>query len=179
MNNIINNSKLLLLAAVLLFNSCKKDEPVHEHDNEEMKAMTLTFTEKTTNEQVAVTIDGTDTKTQSLTLKKGDYDLNLTLVDFDGHEIQQEIADDADEHQFFFVGPTQQQINFTYLDKQVGLKSNWKVLQTASNIPMKIVLMHGLSKGYVTAADWNNKNYQSIGGGTPDISVELTLNLIN
>jgi len=65
------------------------------------------------------------------------------------------------------------------LDKQVGLQSNWKVLQTASNIPMKIVLMHGLRKSAVTAADWNNKNYQILGGGTPDIAVNLTLNLID
>lgn len=179
MKKIINSSKLILVAAVLLFNSCKKDDPVHEHDNEEMKTMTLTFTEKTTNAKVEVIIDATDSKTQSLNLKKGNYDLDIKLKDFDGHEVQQEISDDADEHQFFFVGPTQEQISFTYLDKQVGLKSNWKVLQTASNIPMKIVLMHGLRKSAVTNADWNNQNYQSLGGGTPDIAVNLTLNLIN
>ena len=179
MKKIINSSKLILVAALLLFNSCKKDDPVHEHDNEEMKTMTLTFTEKTTNASVVVSIDATDKETKVLNLKKGNYDMNLKLYDFDGHEVQQEIADDADEHQFFFVGPTQEQINFTYLDKQVGLQSNWKVLQTASNIPMKIVLMHGLRKSAVTAADWNNKNYQILGGGTPDIAVNLTLNLID
>lgn len=181
MKKIIYGSKLILVAAVLLFNSCKKDDPVHEHDNEEIKTMTLTFTEKTTNTPIVVNIDPTnkDQKLTTLNLKKGNYDLNLKLYDFDGHEVQQEIAEDADEHQFFFVGPTQEQIGFTYLDKQVGLQSNWKVLQTASNIDMKIVLMHGLRKSAVTAADWNNKNYQSIGGGTPDIAVNLILNLID
>ncbi|AIM37741.1 hypothetical protein KO02_14455 [Sphingobacterium sp. ML3W] len=179
MKKIINSSNLVLIAAVLLFNSCKKDDPVHEHDNEEMKTMTLSFTEKTTNAKVEVIIDATDTKTQSLNLKKGNYDLDIKLKDFDGHEVQQEISDDADEHQFFFVGPTKEQITFTYLDQQVGLKSNWKVLDKASAIPMKIVLMHGLNKTKVTAADWNNSSYQSIGGGTPDISVNVTLNLID
>ena len=66
MKKIINSSKLVLIAAVLLFNSCKKDDPVHEHDNEEMKTMTLSFTEKTTNAKVEVIIDATDTKPQSL-----------------------------------------------------------------------------------------------------------------
>jgi len=179
MKKIINSSKLMLVAAVLLFNSCKKDDPVHEHDNEEIKTMTLSFTEKTTNEKVEVIIDATDTKTQTLTLKKGDYDLNLKLADFDGHEVQQEIIDDADEHQFFFVGPKKEQITFTYLDQKIGLKSNWKVLDKANAIPMKIVLMHGLNKTKTTAADWNNPSYQSIGGGTPDISVNVTLNLID
>ncbi|UIR57983.1 hypothetical protein LZQ00_09225 [Sphingobacterium sp. SRCM116780] len=179
MKKIIYSGKFLLLAILFIFNSCKKDEPVHEHDNEEMKTMTMTFVEKTTNENVTVSIDATDKETKVLTLKKGNYDMTMKLYDFEGHEVQQEILDDANMHQFFFVGPSQEQINFTYLDAQVGLTSNWKILQAANNIPMKIVLMHGLSKGYVTPTDWNSKNYQSIAGGTPDIAVNLTLNLID
>ncbi|MDM1294081.1 hypothetical protein HX021_07200 [Sphingobacterium sp. N143] len=169
---------LFVATFAVLFTSCKKDDPVHEHDNEEIQSIKFTFTDENSKEQVELSVNATDSKEKELILKKGgDYKLLINMYDFEGHEVTQEIKDDAEDHQFFFVGPTSDQVKFTYLDAQIGLASRWEIKQQAPAKPMNVVLMHGLNKQKVSPENWNSINYESLGGGTKDINVNVILTL--
>lgn len=169
---------LALLAAVtLLFSACKKDNPVHEHDNEEISTLTLTFTPQEGLDAPTKTLvfTSTDNANKELNLRQGSYKLAITAKDFDGHDITEEFVEHADEHQFFFVGPTKEQVAYAYSDANVGIEGIWNNLQVSNGIPVQVILMHGLNKQNVSAADWNNPDYFRIGGGTRDISISFNL----
>lgn len=173
----------IISAMLLVFTSCKKDDPVHEHDNEEIANLTLTFTRNDgrtdvpSEEKVSFLAGQTDQK--DITLHKGAYNLVITAFDLEGHPVHQEIAESADEHQFFFVGPTKEQVSYTYSDATVGLSGVWTALQTAERIPVDLVLMHGLNKSRVSAADWNNANYFNLAGGSVDVRASFTIKVID
>ncbi|MBP3942911.1 hypothetical protein J5U18_04915 [Sphingobacteriaceae bacterium WQ 2009] len=175
-NHVFRPLVALLVAAVSL-SSCKKDNPVHEHDNEEISRLELQFTPTTgmAAEPQTLVFTTADNANKEVTLKKGSYTLRIKAQDFDGHDITQEFIESAAEHQFFFVGPTAQQVSYSYLDANVGISGTWNNLQAASGIPVQVTLMHGLNKSKVSASDWNNPNYFSLAGGTRDIAVSFNL----
>ncbi len=174
-----------LLCTIILFN-CKKPEPIIV--NEEELITTLIYTLSSTSDTVVCKFKDVDgdggnaplnTVSKTLTpniLYKG----ALVLLDESGttpENINTEIEEEAEAHQFFFQNENALNITTTYDDidgnqKPIGLKTN---VQTgnASTGKLKITLRHAPNKNASNVAQGDLTN----AGGETDIEVEFNLNI--
>lgn len=199
-------NQLLLLASfslVLTFQSCSKDDPTPENDQEEVGGAQLIFTEV---EREAhgdhfhynpIEMPETDTVTFSgtpplapvgthLHLEVGKtYKLELVAKDYAGRETQKTFIDRDDIHQVFILGAPTGTLDYVYADKKedgtkvnVGVTGYLTVNSLSNTFVLNYILRHlnpGIKQN-ITALDWNNINYTSFSGATDlDLKVEVHL----
>ena len=190
-NQLLMNTKnkLYLIAFALVpfaFSSCSSDDPVPENDGELITDVTLTFQElDASNNPVGTPFDftasdaegieiGSTPTVETVTLAKGKkYQMTIEVYNsVAGEDITEEISEESDEHQFYFLGSAFVGTPIlTYLyDDQGGIKLGLKGLVTVAETPvsnngnMQILLRHALDKNYPGAENPNFTNYAQAGG---------------
>lgn len=169
-----------LLAPVLIFSACEKDDPVPEPPLEEYDGLTVTFTEvemhgdhhheienpetaeiKFRYENGSVIIDGSG----HIHLTAGKtYLQTITILD-DGRNINEDF--DPALHQFFFTGAPAGVLDYAYIDKDgegkgVGFRGYMNVLApTETGFDLKAALVHFHSAGSKPEIAWNDPDYAS------------------
>lgn len=196
-----NYAKLpLYLFAVLTlgFFSCESEEPVEENEGEVITDVILNFQEVDANnnpvgnpfsfkasDSQGIVVGGSPS-IETITLTKGKkYSMRIEVLNsIEGEDITQEILEEADEHQFFFLGSafTNNILSIAYNDEG-GIKLGVKTLLTVSSSPgtnntsMQVILRHDLDKNFPGATNPNFANYIQAGGESDlDITFPIILN---
>ncbi|SMG13652.1 hypothetical protein [Sphingobacterium psychroaquaticum] len=197
------NTILLLLAVLFVAQSCSKDDPTAEIDQEEVGGAKLIFTEvereahgdhyhynDIPNAEVeTVAFTGSNLAPAvgaHLHLEPGKtYRLSLVATDFMGRETQQTFVQRAAEHQAFILGAPTGSLTYVYADRDadnkkinVGVTGYLTIEKETSTFVFRYVMRH-LNTGVkdrITAADWNNTNFtQFTGANDLDLKVEAHL----
>jgi hypothetical protein len=196
---------LLLLAVLFALSSCTSDDPLPENEEELITDVTLIFTEVDANgntignpiEFTASDSEGIELgsspsiETISLTVGKR-YLLAIELYNsVENEDITEEILEEADEHQFFFLGTAfasssigSPVLTYTYDDEDddgnpIGLRGFVQVSSEPvfNNAQFRLVLRHDLNKNFSGANNPNWENFVQAGGETDlDITFPLVLN---
>ena len=173
----------LALLFIVGFSACSKDDPIPEIDQEEYNAIELILRKGTQTEngfvlsdekeiKIAFTKEGAPSPHHVHIDQGAAYRMEVNLF-HNGNNINQEIMDSADEHQFFFLGAPSGLLNYEYEDNKVGLKGILEVVGTSGDaFDFNIVLRHGLNKNHSAAQQWNNLNYAQA-GGADDVNVKV------
>ncbi|WP_026333876.1 MULTISPECIES: hypothetical protein [Rhodonellum] len=190
---------MVLLSFVFLYSSCTSEDPEEENEEELITDVTLKFTEVNPAGEAIGTpfnvkaIDnqglglGTTPTIETITLIKGKrYMLEIELFNsIENEDITKEIKEEADEHQFYFLGTAfvgSAPLTYTYADEGselVGLKGFVAVAQNPgfNNATFRLVLRHDLNKSFPGANNPSFENFIQAGGETDlDIVFPLVLN---
>jgi hypothetical protein len=185
----------LLTALTLGCLSCESDDPVPENDGELITDVTLSFHEldasgkpvgtpfsaKASDPQ-GIEIGSTPT-IETVTLSKGkSYRMSIAVANsIAGEDITAEILEEADEHQFYFLGSgfTSNLLTIAYDDPSgelIGLQTKVTVSSSpiSNNGQLRVVLRHDLNKNYQGADDPNFQDYEKAGGET-DLDITFPL----
>lgn len=196
----------LLLLSIMMFAftaiSCSSDDPEFEVDQELITDVTLIFTEVDAagtpiSSPFTVTASdpeglelGTQPVIQAITgLEPGKrYRLDISLFNsIENEDITQEIAEDADDHQFFFLGSAfigpNDFLTYEYADADqngnpIGLFGYVTVSPNpgTNNGQFRLVLRHDLDKNYAGIRNPGFTNFVAAGGETDlDITFPVTL----
>lgn len=197
---------LLILAASFAFQSCSKDDPTPEIDQEEVSAATLTFTEvkaeihddhtdytEITNPEVeTVEFSGKDFLPPvgaHLHLEVGkSYRFNLKVKDFAGRESQQTFIERADQHFAFILGAPAGSLAAEYSDKaadgksaHVGVSGYITVLKEAPSFTFRYLMRHlnpGVKESINTKTDIFNTDFNKFGGAN-DLDLKIEIHLVS
>ncbi len=180
---------LATIAIILLvsFSSCSKNDPIPELNQEEYNSVKLTFEHGTYVNNVFTPSDGetvvnftkNGTPTPAaINLTEGEsYRMKINILQNE-ESINQEIIDEADEHQFFFLGSPEGVFDYKYEDDQVGLTGILSALkQTSAAFDFQILLRHALNKDHAAAQSWNNAQYVEA-GGADDLNIKLKIQVL-
>lgn len=183
--------KYLSLVAILGFNaSCNSEDPVIENEEELITDVTLKFTqvdaagvaESAAFEVVASDPEGLEVGSSptigTINLSAGlRYLVEIELYNrIEDEDITEEIEEEADEHQFYFLGSAfigAPILTYVYDDADgdgnpIGLRGFVTVAQTpaVNNAQFRLVLRHDLNKSFVGANDPNFAQFVNAGGET-------------
>lgn len=138
---------ILSLAILSILNvSCKKDDPVHEHENENINKVEINFSSSTFNE----TFVWSENQIDTIILNDQEvYDVKISFFhSHDGHEedLTEEIAQEGENHQITYTSNPSHLIEVKYLDKDqnglaVGLASQITTIQNGS-AQFRTILKH-------------------------------------
>ncbi|MFD2201109.1 hypothetical protein [Shivajiella indica] len=192
---------LLLFAIVFVFSSCSSDDPVPENEEELITDVTLIFTElDENNNPIGTPLEfkasdsqglelGSSPTIETIALNTGKkYLLEIELFNsVENEDITEEILEEADEHQFFFLGTafiSSPVLTYTYDDEDlngnpVGLRGFVQVSPAPgfNNAQFRLILRHDLNKDFTGANNPNWENFVQAGGETDlDITFPLVLN---
>lgn len=194
-------SLMLVFAAIAI--SCTSEDPVFEIDQELITDVTMIFTEVGANgnlTQNSFTVTATDPEGLELgtepiiqeisQLEPGKrYRLDLSLYNsIDNEDVTEEILEDADDHQFYFLGTAfvgdGAFLTYEYADEDedgnpLGLTGfvNVSAAPPANNGGFRLVLRHDLNKSHEGANHPNFENFVSAGGETDlDVTFPVILN---
>ena len=200
-----NMNNLLIACIVMLgiaVTSCSSEDPEFETDQELITDVTLLFTEvdaagNLTQNTFTVTAsdpEGLETgvrpEIQAITqLQPGKrYRLDISLFNsIENEDVTQEIREDADDHQFFFLGSAfigpNDFLTYEYGDQDqngnpLGLLGYVTVSSTpgTNNGQFRLVLRHDLDKNYAGINNPSFTNFVAAGGETDlDIVFQVTL----
>lgn len=189
-----------LIVSLFVFTACEPEEPVVENDGEVITDVTLNFTElDASGNPVGTPISfkasdpegievGASPVVQTVSLMKGKtYRLDIEVFNaIENEDITEEILEEADEHQFYFLGSafvgSSAPLTYVYDDESGDLIGVRGIVTVASspgfnNAQMRIVLRHDLDKNYPGANNPNFENFVMAGGETDlDITFPLVLN---
>lgn len=197
-----NSKKNLVYTMALLalsFTACESDDPVIENDGEVITDVILNFQEldATGNLVGAVTTFsasdpqgievGATPTIDDVTLTKGKtYQLNIEVRNsIENEDITEEILEEADEHQFFFLGTAfvgSPVLTYQYDDLSGELIGVQGIVTVAASpgfntANMRIVLRHDLDKNFPGATNPSFENFVQAGGESDlDITFPLILN---
>ena len=182
----------------IAFASCESDDPVAENDAEVITDVTLNFQELdasgnpvglissfSASDPEGIEVGATPTiETVSLTRGKT---YRMTIEVYNGiadEDITEEVLEEADEHQFFFLGSafSGNILTIAYDDPSgelIGLQNTLTVSSSpgTNNTSMQVVLRHDLDKSFPGATNPNFTNYVQAGGETDlDITFPVVLN---
>lgn len=198
MKNLKKVSLYLLALLAFGFASCESEDPEKENEGEVITDVTLKFQElngsnalvgdvlsfKASDPQ-GIEVGKTPT-VQSISLTKGKkYQMTIEVTNsIEGEDITQEILEEAEEHQFFFLGQVFDSSFFSiqYADAggiALGVKTNVTVSASTgtNNSSMRVVLRHDLDKNFPGASNPNFANFVQAGGETDlDITFPVILN---
>jgi hypothetical protein len=183
----------------LSLTSCESDDPVIENDGEVITDVILNFQEldATGNLVGAVTTFsasdpqgievGATPTIDDVTLTKGKtYQLNIEVRNsIENEDITEEILEEGDEHQFFFLGTAfvgSPVLTYQYDDLSGELIGVQGIVTVASSpgfntANMRIVLRHDLDKNFPGATNPSFENFVQAGGESDlDITFPLILN---
>jgi len=198
MKNLTRLPIYLFAILAMGFASCESDDPEEENDGEVITDVTLNFQELNASgapiglvtsfkasdpEGIEV---GSSPTIQNVTLTKGKT-YRMTIVvsnEIEKEDITKEILEEADEHQFFFLGTavTGNIITVTYDDpsgKLIGLQNRAVVSSSpgTNNAQLRVVLRHDLDKNFPGATNPNFANFVQAGGESDlDITFPVIIN---
>lgn len=189
-----------LSAALFAFASCESDDPVVENDGEVITDVNLTFTELDEsgnpvgtplvfNASDAEGIEvGNALTTDDIELDRGTtYRLDIEVLNgIENEDITEEILEEADEHQFYFLGSafegTSAPLTYVY-DDESGELIGVRGVVTVSASPgfntanFRLVLRHDLDKNFPGASEPNFSNFTQAGGESDlDVTFPLIIN---
>jgi hypothetical protein len=192
---------VLLTSFVFGMSSCTSDDPEIEKDQEIITDVTLIFREVDNNNNPIgnpFTFKASDPEglelgknptIQSIQLGIGKkYLLEIEVFNsIENEDITEEILEEADEHQFYFLGTAfvgSPVLTYTYADADkngnpVGLKGYVQVASSPgfNNAQFRLILRHDLNKSFPGAKNPNWENFVQAGGETDlDITFPLVLN---
>ncbi|EMS31729.1 hypothetical protein C943_02000 [Mariniradius saccharolyticus AK6] len=191
---------LLSFTAMMVFSSCKSEDPEEENEGEVITEVTLRFTEVdpvaglgTPFEVKASDPQGLESGSAptigTINLTKGKtYRLEISLFNGIANEdITEEIEEEKEEHQFYFLGTAfvgSPVGAYTYGDEDangnpVGLLGAVTLIPTPgfNNATFRLILRHDLDKNFPGANNPHWQNFTQAGGETDlDISFPLVLN---
>ncbi len=198
MKNLKKVSLYLLALLAFGFASCESEDPEKENEGELITDVTLKFQELNgSNALVGDVLSfkasdpqgievGKTPNVQSISLTKGKkYQMTIEVTNsIEGEDITQEILEEAEEHQFFFLGQVFDSSFFSiqYADAggiALGVKTNVTVSASTgtNNSSMRVVLRHDLDKNFPGASNPNFANFVQAGGETDlDITFPVILN---
>ncbi|RIW14443.1 hypothetical protein D0X99_12845 [Algoriphagus lacus] len=188
----------LVAAFTLGIVSCESDDPTPENEGEVITNVVLNFQElDASNNPVGTPVSfsaidpegievGATPTIQTINLKKGkNYRMTIAVTNsIEGEDISAEILEEADEHQFFFLGTafTGNIMTIAYNDpsgKLIGLQNRLAVSSSpgTNNAQMRVVLRHDLDKNFPGATNPNFQNFEQAGGETDlDITFPVVIN---
>ena len=190
---------LYLFAALgFAFASCESEDPVEENDGEVITDVTLTFQEMdasnnpvgsafsfTASDPQGIEVGGSPT-IETVTLTRGkNYLMSIEVLNsIENEDITEEIEEEADEHQFYFLGSAFDNniLSITYADAggiALGLQNMVTVSSSpgANNAQMRVVLRHDLDKNFPGANNPNFTNFVQAGGESDlDITFPVVIN---
>lgn len=196
-----NYTKLpLYLFAALGFAlaSCESEDPIEENEGEVITDVTLTFQEIdasnnpvgspfsfTASDPEGIEVGATPT-IETVTITRGKMYL-MTIEVFnsiENEDITEEIEEEADEHQFYFLGSAIDNniLSISYADEggiALGLQNMVNVSSSpgANNAQMRVVLRHDLDKNFPGATNPNFANFVQAGGESDlDITFPVVIN---
>jgi hypothetical protein len=184
-NQIVSIAAIAILL-IVSFTSCSKNDPVPEVDQEEYSTVQIIlqhgelvndkFTASEEKTIINFTKEGIPTP-KHVHINEGEsYRMTINLL-FDGENINQEIIDEADAHQFFFLGAPDGVFDYQYEDANIGLQGILSVLDhTDSAFDFNIILRHGLNKNHAAAQLWNSKTHVQA-GGADDLNLKVELHV--
>ena len=198
MENLRKLSIYLFAALTMGFASCESDDPEAENEGEVITDVTLTFQELNASgglvgtpfsakasDPEGIEVGATPT-IETVRLTKGkNYRLTITVTNsIEGEDITAEILEEADEHQFYFLGTafTGNIMTIAYDDpsgKLIGLQNKLTVSSSpgTNNTQMQVILRHDLDKNFPGASNPNFANYVQAGGETDlDITFPVIIN---
>lgn len=188
----------LFAALAMGFASCESNDPEEENDGEVITDVTLKFQELNASGGLVGSVlsfkasdpqgieVGSSPTIQPVTLTKGKtYRMSIEVFNsIENEDITKEILEEADEHQFFFLGSavTGNILTITYDDpsgERIGLRN--KVVVSSSpgtnNAQLRVVLRHDLDKNFPGASNPNFANFVQAGGETDlDITFPVVIN---
>lgn len=198
MENLRKLSLYLFAVLTLGFASCESDDPEAENDGEVITDVQLNFQEldgsgnpiglvtsfkASDPEGIEV---GTAPTIERITLTRGKtYRMTIEVRNgIKNEDITAEILEEADKHQFFFLGSafTGNILTITYNDpsgKLIGLRNRLTVSSSpgTNNTSMQVVLRHDLDKNFPGATNPNFANFVQAGGESDlDITFPITIN---
>ena len=198
MKNLKIVSLYLLALLIFGFSSCKSEDPEKENDGEVITDVTLKFQELNSSNALVGSVFsfkasdpqgievGKTPTVQSISLTKGkNYQMTIEVTNsIEGEDITQEILEEAEEHQFFFLGQVFDSSFFSiqYADAggiALGVKTNVTVSASTgtNNSSMRVVLRHDLNKSFAGANNPTFANFVQAGGETDlDITFPVILN---
>lgn len=190
----------LYLFAILAFGfaSCESEDPEKENEGEVITDVILTFQElDASNNPVGTAVSfkasdpqgievGASPTIQPVNITKGKkYQMTIEVLNsIEGEDITEEILEEADEHQFFFLGSaiTSNILTVSYADGN-GVALGLKNLVTVSSSPgtnnaqLRVILRHDLDKNFPGANNPNFANYVQAGGESDlDITFPVVIN---
>ncbi|WP_425638423.1 hypothetical protein ACPUEN_03300 [Algoriphagus yeomjeoni] len=182
-------NKLYLLALALgafSISSCESEDPVPENDGEVITDVTLMFQEIdasgnavgspfefTASDAEGIEVGGVPT-VETVRLTKGKtYQMSIEVYNsIENEDITEEIQEEGDEHQFYFLGSAFNSspfLSYSYDDEGgelIGLKGIVTVQEFPgfNNAEMRVILRHDLDKNYPGADNPNFTDYAQAGG---------------
>lgn len=182
-NSMFKTSWMLWLGIVSLFafTSCNDDDPEPENEPEVITRMEIRFTNQAnaSNVVIAEFNDPDGPGGQAPTFQHPTFQAGATYVgeirlwnDLENEEKTQEIQEEDDEHQFFFVYTNNVFSSREYLDQDpnglpVGLRTRFTASATAGSGTLRVALRHMPTKN--TEGDITNA------GGDTDIDVTFNV----
>lgn len=196
-----NLTKLpIYLFAILAmgFASCESDDPEEENDGEVITDVILNFQElNASGAPIGLVTSfkasdpqgievGSSPTIQNVTLTRGKT-YRMTIVvsnEIEKEDITKEILEEADKHQFYFLGTavTGNIVTITYNDpsgKLIGLQNRAVVSSSpgTNNAQLRVVLRHDLDKNFPGATNPNFANFVQAGGESDlDITFPVVIN---
>ena len=196
---------LFALIALVSFQSCSKDDPNPEVDQEEVSGATLTFTEvereahddhyhynDIINPEIeTISFSGNDLLPPvgaHVHLEVGKtYRFNLVVKDFAGRESQQTFIDRDDQHFAFLLNAPVGTLEAAYADKKtdgssvkVGVVGYVTVVKEAPTFTFRYLMRHlnpGVKASINTKTDIFNTDFQKFGGAN-DMDLKFELHLV-
>ncbi|GAB3666496.1 hypothetical protein GCM10028791_42320 [Echinicola sediminis] len=193
-------SLALLLSVTLSFLSCSKDDPVPELDQEVITEVTLSFTEVDDNGNTLGASLEFEARAEEGIALGGNLDIDVItglesgkryLMEVSAYngiaeeDITEEIEEEADEHQFYYLGSAfvgnSSFMTYTYDDEDengnpIGLKGLVTVDESLSSNTgqIRVILRHDLDKDYEGADQPHWENFVQAGG---ESDLDITFNV--
>jgi hypothetical protein len=200
MKNLQKLPLYLFILGLIVFSSCESEDPVIENEGEVITDVTLSFTELdgsgspvgtaltfTASDAEGIEVGGSPT-IETVELEAGKtYRLEIEVFNsIENEDITEEIIEEADEHQFYFLGSAfdsgASPLSYVYDDESgelVGVRGIVTVAAspTFNNALMRVVLRHDLDKSFPGADNPNFANFVQAGGESDlDITFPVILN---
>ena len=186
-------SVLIMSAAILVLNSCKKDEPkdpVVPHEEELITSLTLTFVNQSNSSDIKVfswyDADGDSGLDPVINAESLDantiYNVSVELLNTTenpAENITEEVAEEAEEHQFFYVASQNSGVTAQYDDQDVngnpiGINTVFTTTNVSADGSLIVTLKHEPTKGPNVGIE-----DAASAGGESDIQVTFELDVVS
>lgn len=158
---------LTFLSSILILSACKKDDPVHEHEIENINQVAITFTSYEDSNTYTWSLNEVDT----IRLKNDTYyDISPSFAynDNSHHEdLTDEIRNEAENHQIIYTSTPSELMAIENLDVDAnglpfGLQAELKTLKSGTG-KLRLVLKHF------------NGSKTNVNAGSTDVDVQFPI----